>query len=636
MDELTPFVGMRFKLHDIEFEVVFIGQGVVRYSSHIGGRQYTLPISKFAKILDSDSTRVNPEENTITLTQENSPIVLRKHQYIKAALLELDHPTSGKKLPKIISSVAGRINDPSPPCVSTVAKWVEKYRRHGNKSLPHKTNRCGNRSKRFSPEIDYLITEAIEKEYLSNELRSAFDVLAYVVAKFHEREDIITAQNTNIPSIRTIQRRIKNIDPYLVLKSKKGSRLAEKMSRSAGCSTPTWTALSDVQIDTHKLDLILIDPDTKDIIGRPYLSLIIDKKTRAIVGRYICMYPPSAATSLAALVDMITRPNNGLPGGIPSKITPDNGVEFKNTSFMHVCEQLCITITPAPIEDPDAKPHVERFFGTLTHGAIQKIPGTTFSNPVEKGKYQSHKKAFLKLERLLELVDEWINEIYHTKIHSITGRAPILAWEDEVNSAHPLFLSETEAQAIARRPVTRTIQHGQVQIDYLHYYSHALAALHAQGITQVTVLVDDLNLHDVFIKNPLDENHLIKATSTDPEYTLGLTCYMHQESQKMKQELTQKDIKRLGPLANLFARWKLLEKIQKENTAAKRWIKKLTNGKGRKNACKDIEQDIMTPDLSALLAEEHPFNTPPDHENSVDKEPLQKQTTQQYKSIYIE
>src|SRR5690606_23312457 len=115
-------------------------------------------------------------------------------------------------------------------------------------------------------------------------------------------------------------------DPYLILKAKKGSRIAKKSFQASGKSLLSPFALYMVEIDTHYLDVIVIDPKTNIALGRPFLACAIDTHTRAIVGTYISMYPPSATTTLAVIKDMITRPNQDLPGGIPSIIIPDNGV----------------------------------------------------------------------------------------------------------------------------------------------------------------------------------------------------------------------------------------------------------------------------------------------------------------------
>jgi len=122
-----------------------------------------------------------------------------------------------------------------------------------------------------------------------------------------------------------------------------------------------------------------------------------------------------------------------------------------------------------------------------------------------------------------------------------------------------------------------------VQVDHLFYYSHSLTLLQAEGITRVTVLVNELDLSEVLVKNPLNEIQMITALSTDPNYTKDLTCYAHEECQKIKKSMKQSDLNRLGPLSNLLARWELMKRIHSESIAAKRWIKKITNGEKRKN-----------------------------------------------------
>lgn len=101
------------------------------------------------------------------------------------------------------------------------------------------------------------------------------------------------------------------------------------------------------------------------------------------------------------------------------------------------------------------------------------------------------------------------------------------------------------------------------------------------GETRVTVLVDELDLHTVYVEHPSERGTLILAESTNPDYTRGLTWYAHQEVKKLRNEMTKADLRRLGQYAYMLAWWKLLEKIQTDSTLAKRQIAKLTNGKGR-------------------------------------------------------
>ncbi|WP_051318627.1 Mu transposase C-terminal domain-containing protein [Chitinimonas koreensis] len=212
---------------------------------------------------------------------------------------------------------------------------------------------------------------------------------------------------------------------------------------------------------------------------------------------------------------------------------------------------------------------------------VQKLAGTTFSNPVARGDYDSAKHACLTLNQVADLIEQWVNEVYHQTVHSRTGRAPILAWEEQAKVIAPLSLSADDVDVLARRPVMRTVQHGRVQVDGIEYFSHALATLQAQGMDRVTVLVNDLNLHSVLIQHPAEKDTFILAESTDPEYTVGLDCYMHAESMRIKKSFSQADLKKLGPNANALARARLLDDIRSASQIGKKRLRKLTNGQRR-------------------------------------------------------
>jgi transposase InsO family protein len=140
------------------------------------------------------------------------------------------------------------------------------------------------------------------------------------------------------PTLRTIQRRIAILDPYVVLRAKQGTRAANNALKAADekIISPFFTSL--VEIDTHTLDIFIIESESKQVLGRPFLTCAIDVHTRCIVGYYLCMLPANATKTLAVLKQMLLRAHQGLPGGLPSLIIPDNGVEFKNTTFSRVCK----------------------------------------------------------------------------------------------------------------------------------------------------------------------------------------------------------------------------------------------------------------------------------------------------------
>lgn len=643
-----PRVGLRFVIHGSDFEVTYVAAGMVRYAASAGGKPHRITYGRFIELQKSGALLVKNgdvermstdgiDRKLPELNEAETLSTIRQTRYVEAAVTQLSHPQSQRQLKGLITTLAAELDDPKPPAPSTVAGWVRRYfHEHKNLSAFAPRNHLrGNRTLRFSIEVEALITDGIEQVYLQPERRNAKDLLAFVVGKLAER-GLLDARNATIrlPSLRTIERRIKALDPYVVVMAKRGKVAADRVIRAAGRQILSPRAMFLVQIDTHYLDIILVDPDSGEIIGRPYLVCIIDVYTRAVIGMYVSMFPPSATTTLAAIKDMLTRVLRGLPGGVPVRIIPDNGVDFKNSAFVRLCGRLGIIIVPAEVRDPNDKAHIESFFRTLTHSLTQKLKGTTFSCPIERGEYDSRRRASVVLERLQSHILEWVNEVYHKTIHSRSGRAPILAWEDATKGWMAPTFSPEEVDAIARWPEQRNIHKGRVLVDGIEYFSHALATLEELGEKRVTVLVDELNLNTVFVEHPTERGILIKAESTNPRYTQDLTWYAHQEVKKIIKDMKKSDLQRLGQYAHLLAWWRLLYEIQTDSTLAKRQIAKITNGKGHKHMLSSspsksiVQEDVVLQSENVLVEitsdpyqeNHHTIETPPETFDVLDLE----------------
>ena len=75
--------------------------------------------------------------------------------------------------------------------------------------------------------------------------------------------------------------------------------------------------------------------------------------------------------------------------------------------------------------------HIERLIGTLMQ-RVHTLPGTTYSNPLERGDYRSEKAACLTLKELEYWLTLEICVHYHGAIHRTLGTAPLVAWERAV------------------------------------------------------------------------------------------------------------------------------------------------------------------------------------------------------------
>lgn len=562
-------IGHCFEFFGSSYQIANISYGAVRYCAIKGGSAFRVSKEKFDQIQKHEKFQWDTSNIPADTNIDNIKTRCRRQSYISAAIRELVNPCNRRHLEKLIPVVASQINDDSPPSAKTLSRWVKREQTLG-RDFGEKT-RSGNVALRYDPLVEQLILEAIQKIYLTKQRRSAKDVEAYLIGRLIEA-GIADANDASlsIPSIRTVQRRIQKVDPYVVMRARQGEHAAQRYVTSAGRTLRSYTALTIVQIDTHVLDVIVVDEVTGEPIGRPYLICIIDIATRMVVGYYVSLFPPSATTTLAALKYMLIH------YGIPAQIVPDNGVELKNTPVSRVCSVLFITIVRAQVRDPNGKAHIESFFRTLTYALTQKIPGTTFSNPMQRGNYNSNENSCFTLEQVRSFIHEWIHNVYHKSIHRTTGRAPELAWKDEIKTVAPNKLSEAEVEVLLRQPHKRTIHNGTVVFEHLIYSSHALAVFEGEV---VTVMVDELDLSFVYVQHPENGDVNIRADSTDPAYTSGLTMYEHRESLKIKSEMSKKDVEEIGKYSLQYARYLLLERINEGTKIARKWLKSILNKK---------------------------------------------------------
>lgn len=566
-NEILPKEGFRFELYGNQYEITAVIDNKVRFSAINGGKIYKVSLDEFIERIEKNEIQYIEMPNYPLLNPENYQVIFRKKRYIEA-VLQLEYFSSHNAVKSIIEEVAPSINDPVPPSSRTVIRWVNKFIHEENFLNEFRLNN-GNRSLRFPSDVEAIIDYGLHEIYLKpRERRTAKDVQAYIVSQILE-----LGIQSKPPSLRTIQRRIKALDKYDIVRRKKGIRTANQQFKAAGKKQNSPFLMSKVEIDSHIVDVIVLDDHTFEIIGRPTLTCAIDVFSKCIVGWNLSMLPPNIDNTISLLKDMFTRPTRNLPGGIPSSLIPDNGVEFKNNTLSRICENRRITIIPSQKRTPNNKPYIENFFRNFALNFSHTLEGTTFSNPSARGEYNSKKHSSLTFSNLKFFINKWIEDIYHQSKHKgLDNRIPIVFW-NEISKAFPvLYMHPKEADVLARTPYKRTINNGRIEFACLQYYSHDLANDDFEN-KSVEILVDRTNLEKIYIKNPKDRNSYIFADSTNSAYTKNLSLKEHIEVQKIKKELSEKDQRQLGEYTDLYARFKLYNNIQDkyaENKAHKK------------------------------------------------------------------
>ena len=109
------------------------------------------------------------------------------------------------------------------------------------------------------------------------------------------------AANLSVPHRRTIVARVKSIDLQKRAKRRGESKIEKSTEAVPGSLSPS-RPLELVQIDHTRADIFVVDEETRQPIGRPWLTLAMDVCSRMVTGFYVTMSAPSRlSTSLCLL-----------------------------------------------------------------------------------------------------------------------------------------------------------------------------------------------------------------------------------------------------------------------------------------------------------------------------------------------
>ena len=366
---------------------------------------------------------------------------------------------------------------------------------------------------RIAPEVDAIIAEVVEKQYLNRQRRSVAVVVRDIRMQCKE-------SGYKIPAENTVRARIRALDPLKAIKKREGHNAARTLMPAAGKAPEPEAPLSVVQIDHSPMDVIVVDEIAREPIGRPYLTLGIDTYSRCIIGMLLTLEAPSATSVGLCLAHMVSDKSAwlerlGLPSltwpmhGKPSKIYVDNAPEFYSEALKRGCEQHGIKRDYRPGGQPHFGGIIERVIGTAMKKA-HELPGTTFSNVKDRGRYKSEAKAILTLREL----EKWLAlaiGTYHESIHSGLKEPPAAVWSESVEQAQLFRVTDEKAFLIDFLPVIkRDISRTGFVIDHIAYYSDILKPWIArrEQLNKFILRRDPRDISSVWVLDPESKRYL--------------------------------------------------------------------------------------------------------------------------------
>lgn len=194
--------------------------------------------------------------------------------------------------------------------------------------------------------------------------------------------------------------------------------------------------------------------------ARPWLTAIIDVYSRAIVAIVLSLRAPDAFTTAIALRRAILPKADWpawTPRGLPLLLVLDNGKDFRaadiatSVNALGIRQEFCAPYTP------DQKPHIERFFGTLTRNLLPMLPGYVHGADRGESWTQTRIDRLLTVPQLRAYVERWIVEFYHQEEHHTTRRRPVELWEESVPGLNvppredlDVLLLQTDERTVSR------------------------------------------------------------------------------------------------------------------------------------------------------------------------------------------
>jgi putative transposase len=369
---------------------------------------------------------------------------------------------------------------------ATLYRWLQSYRGHGQLSILAPARPGLRRGHSFlDPKVEAILVATIDEFYLSAQKRS-------VQHTYHEVARRCRNAGIPCPHPNTVRNRIKAWSDKEKLGRREGSQaVRDKYGPIHGAFPGADWPLAVVQIDHTPVDLMLVDDVHRRPIGRPWVTVAIDVFSRMVAGCSVSFDPPGALAVGLCLAHAIlpkdawlTRHEITTPWpiwGVMDTVHADNAKEFRGAMLRKACEEYRIDLQWRPVARPHFGGHIERLLGTLNH-EIHALPGTTFSNPVARGRYDSEQHAaltFAEFERWLAIL---IVEVYHQRLHSELGMTPLHKYEEGIfgTAERPgrglpeRWLDEIPLRLHFLPYAERTVQPYGMVIDEIQYYDEVL------------------------------------------------------------------------------------------------------------------------------------------------------------------
>jgi putative transposase len=366
----------------------------------------------------------------------------------------------------------------------TLRRWTARYRtalrRYGSGylGLLPRTRDRGNQTERLSQKTLQLMNEFIDADYESLKQKTMY---ASWIGLKRECE----VRNILAPSYKTFTLKVRQKAGFQQTLKRQGHRAAyaqEPFYPELDLKTPRHgdRPFEIGHIDHTELDVEVISSSTRQLLGRPWLTLLTDAFSRRVLAFYLTFDAPSYRSCMMILRECVRRHER-----LPQIVVLDGGREFDSVYFETLLARYECTKKTRPPAKARFGSVCERMFGTANTHLVHNLLGNTqiMRNVRQVTKsVNPEQHATWPLPELFDRLSDYFYEVYDTIAHPALGQSPREAYERGLAATgtrqQKQIAYDLEFQIWTlptRTKGTAKVSPGRgVKINHLYYWSEAL------------------------------------------------------------------------------------------------------------------------------------------------------------------
>ena len=491
------------------------------------------------------------------------------------------------------------------PSAWTISRWICLYKASGANPYALLDRRAvRNTASRLGTQAEAFIEKLISKVYLQLHgptIRKTHRLLGTEIRQHNLTEGL----NLAIPSLSSLERRIEKIPGFVVDYKRLGAGYARNRWRYSLAGDQSTRIMERVEVDHTLLDVWVLDPKTGIPLGRPWITVLIDRYSGYIVGIYISFYGPSAAT-VAAAFKMAISPKSGLlevipevqnpwtAMGVPEMLVVDNGMEFHSATFRRIAWELRTDVIYNPVRQPWLKSSIERTMMEVNR--VLPKQGRVFQSIKNAERIDPSKTALIEFYDLCRGLMVWAVDEFPRNIHPKTLVRPIDLWEEGLQEVPPprLPLETLQLDLAMGMQASRVIDGDGVFFKYLRYNSHELQhhLRNQRGNFRTEIRINPDNIGSIHVHIPKANEWIsVPMQRPSPGYGQGMSLIQH--------ELIRREAKEKLTKANAY---EVLERTRERTEEM--WCTAAKRGKKIKKAADLIRSQGLT--SAKLLSDPSP------------------------------